>query len=184
MTDRINHAYTPFYEALLHDLSPRIVVEFGIGSQVDGMPYRMLPPNVPGGSLRGWREFFPAARIIGADLDRDVLFAEDRIDTFWVDVQSTVAIRDMWQGIGGTVDLIVDDAYHTFKANECLLKNSFHMLRPGGFYIIEDIDTHGGSAMPWEAFAQQLGMMGMQTVVVAIPGENRTNNCFAAICKV
>jgi hypothetical protein len=36
-----------------------------------------------GGSLRAFREFFPNARIIGLDIDREALFQEGRISTFF-----------------------------------------------------------------------------------------------------
>ena len=35
----------------------------------------------PGASLRVWKDFFSNAKIYGSDIDKDILFNEDRIFT-------------------------------------------------------------------------------------------------------
>ena len=47
----------------------------------------------PGASLRVWRDYFPNAIIYGADIDKDILFAEERIKTFYIDQLDPVAIK-------------------------------------------------------------------------------------------
>ena len=49
------------------------------------MPHHMPIDSTPGASLRAWRDFFPNATILGADLDREVLFEEERITTGYMD---------------------------------------------------------------------------------------------------
>lgn len=185
--DRVNHAYTPFYAALLDGMDARHVFEAGIGSQDFRMPYRMGSRNKPGGSLRAWREFFPNAQVFGADLDPAVMFTEERIETFTVNVLSDTSIKEMWQAIKARMttqtafDLIIDDAHHTFNANTKLFQHSFEMLRPGGIYIIEDIDTHHGNNHHTSRMADFLQAAGVDAVVVEIAGSNRLNNAFAAV---
>jgi hypothetical protein len=45
----------------------------------------------------------------------------------------------MWYNIDVNFDIIIDDGLHTFEANITLLENSFHKLKEGGIYIIEDV---------------------------------------------
>jgi SAM-dependent methyltransferase len=187
--DRVNHAYTPFYAALLRDESVKLVFEAGIGSQKPSMPYQMRAHNVPGGSLRAWREFFPNVQIFGADLDPDVLFSEERIETFPLDILSVDSIRGMWSSIqqrlpvDARFDLIVDDAHHSFRANTTFFANSFEMLRPGGIFIIEDLDTHHNNDHHTSRMASHLQDIEADAIVVEIPGPNMVNNAFAAILK-
>ena len=37
----------------------------------------------PGASLRAWRDYFENALIYGADIDKNILFKENRINTFF-----------------------------------------------------------------------------------------------------
>jgi SAM-dependent methyltransferase len=187
--DRVNHTYTPFYEAMLRDEDIRFVFEAGIGSQNPSMPYQMQAHNLSGGSLRAWREFFPNAQIFGADLDPDVLFCEERIETFQLDILSVDSIHEMWSSIqqrlpvDARFDLIVDDAHHSFRANTTFFANSFEILRPGGIFIIEDLDTHYNNDHHTSRMASYLQDIAADAIVVEIPGPNVVNNAFAAILK-
>jgi hypothetical protein len=95
----------------------------------------------PGASLRMWRDFFPNAQIYGADIDRDILFDEERIKTFYIDQLDPKVISEFWQVVGGEFDFMLDDGLHTFEAGSCLFENSIEFLRDGGIYIIEDVFT-------------------------------------------
>jgi len=37
------------------------------------------------------------------------------------------------------MDIIIEDGLHTFEANIAFLNGSLDRLRPGGFYVVEDI---------------------------------------------
>ncbi len=103
----------------------------------------MGPNGRPGASLRAWREYFPQAQIYGADIDRDILFAEDRIQTFWTDQRDPKAIRALWHQLDGvSFDVMIDDGLHEASANICFFMESFHKLKSGGIYVIEDILPH------------------------------------------
>jgi len=101
----------------------------------------MGPAGKPGASLRVWRDYFPNARIFGGDIDRDILFTEDRISTFHVDQTDPLSVGSMWSEIGGGVDLIVDDGLHQFEAGKTLFENSIAFLAKEGIYIIEDVQV-------------------------------------------
>jgi hypothetical protein len=137
-----SHNYADFYEAKFDHCRDhfRRVFECGLGTNNPAIPSTMGSAGKPGASLRIWRDYFPNAHIFGADIDRDILFQEERISTFYVDQTSPESIRELWRDIQVTeFDLIIDDGLHDFEAGVCLFENSFAMLRKSGIYIIEDV---------------------------------------------
>lgn len=137
------HNYTQYYHWIFEGLrtQPLRIFELGLGTNNPNMPSSMGPNGVPGASLRGWREFFPRALVFGADVDKDILFWEDRIQTFYCDQTSPAAIRDMWQhpALEEPFDIIVEDGLHEFSANVCFFEHSFYKVKLGGYFIIEDV---------------------------------------------
>ena len=138
------HNYTTIYSALLkgRQSEPLRVFELGLGSANPDMPFNMAFLGYPGASLRAWKKIFPNAVIYGADIDRAILFQEDRIKTFYCDQLDPASIRELWTepDLQESMDVIIDDAYHAFDANVSFLENSLDHLRPGGLYVVEDID--------------------------------------------
>ena len=101
----------------------------------------MTSRGKPGASLRVWRDYFTNSLIYGADIDKNILFEEDRIKTFYVDQLNEFSIKEMWSNINkSNFDIILDDGLHTFEAGITLFLNSFDKLRKNGIYIIEDVD--------------------------------------------
>ena len=139
-----SHTYTDFYTLLFGQRreSIRHVFECGIGTNNPG-PSSMGTDGRPGASLRVWQDYFPNAHIIGADIDRNILFNEGRIQTYYVDQTDPATIRAMWTTIGiENFDVMIDDGLHIFSAGICLFENSIHKLAPNGIYMIEDISPH------------------------------------------
>ena len=138
------HNYTTIYSALLKDRQsePLRIFELGLGSTNPEMPFNMAFLGHPGASLRAWKKIFPKAVIYGADIDRSILFQEDRIKTFYCDQLDPESIRDLWmqRELQEDMDVIIDDAYHTFDANVSFLENSLAHLSPRGLYVVEDIE--------------------------------------------
>jgi SAM-dependent methyltransferase len=136
------HTYTDFYSRLFDHcrFSVQRVFECGLGTNNPDFPGSMLSTGQPGASLRAWRDYFPHSEIFGADIDRGVLFNEDRIRTYYVDQLDPDAIASMWNSIGiADFDLVVDDGLHTFDGGRRLFEHSFEKVRPGGLYVIEDV---------------------------------------------
>tara|TARA_B100001121_G_scaffold225071_1_gene198277 strand:+ start:896 stop:1693 length:798 start_codon:yes stop_codon:yes gene_type:complete len=116
------------------------IFECGIGTNNNILESNMTLNGKPGASLRVWKEFFPNAEIYGADIDKNILFSENRINTFYVDQFNTKSIMEMWSDIKQeNFDLIIDDGAHFFDANINLYENSFLKLKKSGMYVIEDI---------------------------------------------
>jgi hypothetical protein len=136
------HNYTDFYEKLFKYKRKNItkVFECGIGTNDPNLVSSMGENAMPGSSLKAWRDYFSKAQIFGADIDRKILFSDDRIQTFYVDQTDKQSIREMWEAIGEKqLDIIIDDGLHAYDANICFFENSIDFLSEDGFYIIEDI---------------------------------------------
>jgi hypothetical protein len=137
--------YTPLYSALFKDRcnDDIRILELGLGTNNLDVLSNMGVFGAPGASLRGWRQLFPRALVFGADIDRRILFDEDRIKTFHCDQLDASSIRQLWQRpeLQGGADIIVEDGLHRFEANISFLEESLDHLRPGGIYVTEDISS-------------------------------------------
>ena len=139
-----NHNYTIFYYEILKEKrnDEMNIFELGLGTNNIDIPSNMGENGKPGASLRAWREFFPNSKIYGADVDKKILFKEDRIETFYCDQTKKESIDELWDSESLKnikFDIIIDDGLHEVKANIKFLKNSFSKLKKGGIYIIEDL---------------------------------------------
>jgi len=137
------HDYTQLYHRWFNGIRKYIlnVFELGLGTNNPNLPSSMGIYGKPGASLRGWREYFPISNIYGADIDKDILFTEDRIQTLYVDQLDESKIKSMWENNLDDLmfDVIIDDGLHTLEGNICFLKNSIHKLARNGMYVIEDV---------------------------------------------
>lgn len=133
------HNYTRFYYDIFDKLGTKNIFELGLGTNNITIPSNMGADGVPGASHRGWKEWFPNAMVWGADIDKNILFSDDRIQTFYVDQTNPLAIRELVAKIPDQ-DIIIDDGLHTFEANHCFWKHMYTRVKPGGMYVIEDIN--------------------------------------------
>jgi len=138
-----HHTYTAYYAKVFEPVSQNKLrlFELGLGTNNVTLPSNMGANGRPGASLRGWRDFFPNSLIYGADIDRDILFQEDRIKTYYCDQLDKNSIKAMWDipELQENFDIIIEDGLHSYDANKCFFENSIHKLNKGGVYIIEDI---------------------------------------------
>jgi hypothetical protein len=135
------HTYADFYARLFGHCRQtfRAVFECGLGTNNPDLPSSMGARGRPGASLRVWREYFPNATIVGADVDRQILFQEERISTYFVDQTNPHSVRALWRQVPAKMfDLMIDDGLHTYAAGICLFENSVERLTKDGIYIIED----------------------------------------------
>jgi SAM-dependent methyltransferase len=142
-SDKAWNGYTPLYSALFQERcnEPLRILELGLGSNNPEVLSNMGVFGAPGASLRGWRQIFPHAQVYGADIDRRILFEENRIKTFYCNQLDPVAIHDLWSNpeLREGADIIIEDGLHTLEANISFLEESLKHLRPGGTYVTEDI---------------------------------------------
>lgn len=141
--NKCNHCYTRIYDEIFKSVrnKPVRLFELGLGTNNTDVPSNMGKDGSPGASLRGWRQYFPQGSIFGADIDKRILFQEERIKTYFCDQNNPDIIRNMWETpeLKENFDIIIEDGLHIFDSNVTFFSNSWHKLKVGGIYIIEDI---------------------------------------------
>lgn len=137
------HNYTPIYYHFFKLLRQKEInlFELGIGTTNLSIEANMGEKGKPGASLRGWKKYFENGNIFGADIDKTILFEEERIKTFYCDQTDPAAISNMWNQLPQKFDIIIDDGLHEFDANVIFLENSIFKVAINGFYIIEDVKS-------------------------------------------
>jgi hypothetical protein len=123
------HNYHSVYGAILSRIrSVGSLLEIGIGTNNEELVSNMSSMGTPGSSLRAFRDYLPGSKIYGADIDRQVLFQEERIRTFFVDQTDLTSFRGL-EALGN-FDLIIDDGLHTPNANLAVLLFGIRSLKP------------------------------------------------------
>jgi hypothetical protein len=173
------HNYTHFYHALFapHRNSMQAFLEVGLGTNNVDTPSNMGVGGTPGASLRAWRSYFPHSRIYGADIDKRILFEEQRISTFFIDQLSQASIKDALAPFSRPAfDVILDDGLHRIDANVTLHTHAMPYLRHGGYYIIEDITTSDTNLHDFVSYAESTGL---SYLLVKLPHiRDISDNCF------
>jgi hypothetical protein len=141
-----NHDYHFVYGAVLKSLGKiDSMLEIGLGTTNTDVVSNMGKIWVPGNSLRAFREYLPGTSIYGADVDKRILFQEERIKTYFVDQTDAVTIKELGEKIPGKLDLIIDDGLHAPNANLAVLAFAIEKLNAGGWVVIEDISEEASS---------------------------------------
>jgi hypothetical protein len=136
------HDYHLLYAPLLapHRTEPLRLLEIGLGTNNPSIVSNMHGGGRPGASLRAFRDFLPHALIFGADIDREILFEDDRIRTFYVDQTREESFKELAVHLSDApFDLVIDDGLHSPNANIRTMLFSFQILKRGGWLIVEDI---------------------------------------------
>lgn len=138
------HNYTTLYSKLFAAWKDEEIqlFELGIGTNNVNIPSNMGSEGVPGASLFAWKQYFPQGHIYGADIDKAILFNEERIKTYYCDQIDKKSIAEMFSKADFqdlSFDIMIDDGYHEFEHNLTFLANSIEKLKKGGIYIIEDL---------------------------------------------
>jgi hypothetical protein len=128
------HSYAKHYQEHFHAIRNRSlnILEIGIGGYQDLMS--------GGESLRMWKSYFPCSRVYGIDIHDKTMHDEPRIKTFRGSQADEAFLRYVADQIG-PIDIIIDDGSHV---NEHVIKSFsvlFPLLKLGGIYAIEDLQT-------------------------------------------
>ena len=122
--------YEDHFSAMRHD--PIRLLEIGIGGYEFG--------TLGGGSLRMWQRFFPRGLIYGLDIHEKPEVTGPRIRTIKADQSDAAALREIATAIG-PIDIVIDDGSHVNDHVRTTYETLFPFVRPGGYYVIEDLQT-------------------------------------------
>jgi hypothetical protein len=147
-TDKADtHQFTEIYEHLFGHLrsSPVRIVEIGIAG---------------GGSLKLWTEYFTKSEVFGLDIytieelhevlkpyaslvkdQLDSIKDNPRIKTFVADQANRTHLQSFIDKHGADFDIVMDDGGHTMEMQQTSFGFFFKHLKPGGYYVIEDVHT-------------------------------------------
>jgi hypothetical protein len=122
------HHFTEVYELFFSPLKSTATRIFEIG--IAG-----------GGSLEMWRDYFRKATVFGIDIYPKTEMDSDRIKTFVADQSDRSQLAAFIDKFGGGYDIIVDDGGHSMEQQQVSIGYLFKYLKPGGYYVIEDVHT-------------------------------------------
>ncbi|PFH54948.1 hypothetical protein XA68_11454 [Ophiocordyceps unilateralis] len=140
-TDKVtSHGYQSMYEKYLPTIRdmPVKMLEIGLGCNMD---------YGPGASYYTWLEYFPMVDLYFIELDAScVLKFQDKMANAHVFVgdQADIAFLDQFAAIttaDGLFDIVIDDGGHTMKQQITSLERLWPIVKPGGLYVIEDLQT-------------------------------------------
>ena len=92
-----------------------------------------------GHSVNLWLEYCPAATIYGLDIKTE--FFNDRVKIYKGDQSKDEDLQALIQNVGNDLDVILDDGSHIPEHQLFSFNKLFPYVKPGGVYIIEDIET-------------------------------------------
>jgi len=130
------------------------ILEIGMGTNNTDVVSNMALWGNPGASLKAFRDFLKSAMIFGADVDKRILFEDERIKTFFVDQTDPGTFIELGKSIPSDLDLVIDDGLHSPNANIETLKFGLTKIRIGAWVVVEDIAPE---AVPlWEVVSALL----------------------------
>ncbi|MEK7660495.1 MAG: hypothetical protein AAB680_00460 [Pseudomonadota bacterium] len=149
------HDYFKVYGPILKNRDNiKSVFEVGLGTNNTDVVSTMGTAGKPGASLRAFRDWCPNAQVFGADVDKRVLFTEERIKTFYVDQTNPQTFEDLRAPLPDGFDLIIDDGLHSPNANILTLQFGLSKVKVNGWVVVEDI---GFIVIPfWEVIAAMM----------------------------
>lgn len=121
------HGYTIYYERLFRELRRQTVTLLEIG----GNQYA---------SLRVWRDYFPNGRILGL-AKTPVHLTNQGITTLLGDQCDPDIVTRLQSAAPEGFDIIIDDGDHLPTRQRTAFELLFPLLNPGGWYVIEDLQT-------------------------------------------
>ncbi len=136
------HMYNHLYYHLLKGKQEETLnfLEIGLGTNNIQIKANMGRLGKPGASLYAFRDFLPFSNIYGADIDKEILFEDDRIKTFFIDQTNTDILNDVSATLKDIkFDLIIDDGLHNAEANFNTIEFALSILSKDGYLVIEDI---------------------------------------------
>lgn len=123
-TDKIyHHGYHRFYDQYIkRDINK--ILEIGIEQ---------------GHSVNLWLQYCPNAAIYGLDIKTE--YFNGRVQIYKGDQSNGQDLQNLVSKTGSDIDVILDDGSHIPEHQIFSFQSLFPHIKPGGIYIIEDIET-------------------------------------------
>ena len=139
-SDKAINKYHKIYSVILKHLDQDIrIFEVGMGTNNPNIVSSMGINGSPGASLKSFKNTFTNALVYGADIDREILFSENRINTVFIDQNDLKTFENIKEATLQKFDLIIDDGLHYQLSNLNTLIFALENLNKNGYFIIEDI---------------------------------------------
>lgn len=140
-TDKVTtHSYHNMYDkyfARMRD-QPIKMLEIGLGCDMN---------YGPGASYYTWLEFFPHVDLYYMEYDADCAHkwaAKTDKATIYPGDQANATFLEHFAAEttqSGLFDIVVDDGGHTMNQQRISMEHLWKIVRPGGYYVIEDLQT-------------------------------------------
>lgn len=139
-SDKVAHNYHLIYSCLFSDLNLDFkILEIGLGTNNPKLISSMGVDGMPGASVKALRDTFSKALVYGADIDKEILFKEERIKTYYVNQNDLETFDNITNQVKDKFDLIIDDGLHYQLSNLNTLIFALSNLSNNGYFVIEDI---------------------------------------------
>ena len=127
-SDKIEyHGYHRFYPWFLAHMKSEVVNLLEVGIE-----------NTE--SLKLWSSYFDKLNLHGIDIE-EKSFEDSSVTLHKVDQSNTDELEKFAKTVNIQFDVIVDDGSHVPDHQMLTLENLWKLVKPGGIYIIEDIET-------------------------------------------
>jgi hypothetical protein len=121
-----HHGYTLIYPQYFESLRDKPITLLEVGVQF-------------GFSIMTWADYFHQGEIFGVDIVQDYQTANPHVHLF----VGNAADPGFWNGFapGWSWDIAIDDASHRASDQIETFRGVWPRLKPGGYYVIEDVQT-------------------------------------------
>jgi hypothetical protein len=92
-----------------------------------------------GGSLQAWSVFLSNSEVVGLYDNKDVLFNNEKIKSFYCENLSQECLNKLWEELDDNFDLIIDSNDTCFNDKVLFFQRSLSHLTLNGFFIIENL---------------------------------------------
>lgn len=137
-SDKTDSLLVYIYFEIFSHIKVNTLFEIGLGTNNINVRSNMGLDGKPGASLRAFRDYLNI-NVYGADVDKGILFEEDKIKTYFIDQLAKKTILDV-KKIIPKCDIIIDDGLHQPDANLNVIQNLLDHLNKNGILVVEDIE--------------------------------------------
>jgi hypothetical protein len=133
------HHYSLLYDLLFADMKDRPIDLLEIGLAVGGPELGNLAERrAISPSVQMWLSYFSKAKIYGFDISDFSHMQHERFHFVQGDCGNEGDLKRLTK-LTKNFDIIIDDASHASYHQQNALRTLFETVKPGGFYIIEDL---------------------------------------------